>query len=124
MTPDWVSVVGGCRAGSDPFDLTDTPPVVAVEEIVPVRGERCAGTRCSDSLGDSRSDFLNVFRMRTDDAVEMSVLFDADDPDVARAELDGFARGADDSARLLTRSRHRRQHAVAGAGDRSRWTDG
>ena len=70
------------------FDLTGTAPDFAVEETVAVRGGLCAAMRCSYSIGESRSDFLNVFRINTNDEVEISVLFDSDDRDAALTELD------------------------------------
>ena len=70
------------------FNLSDTPPVFSVAEVVAVRGELCALVRCRVTFGDKGSEFLNVFRNDAIGQTERSVLFDPDDVDAASAELD------------------------------------
>ena len=70
------------------FDLSDTPPVFSVAEVIAVRGDLCALIRCQVTFGDQATEFLTVFRNDTDGVVQRSVLFDLDDLDAALAELD------------------------------------
>ena len=82
------------------LDLSDVPPIFRVEEVVAVRGERCALIRCRVAYGNTATEFLNAFRNGTNGEVEKSVVFDLDDLEAAIDELDRLYAGSDRDVRF------------------------
>lgn len=84
------------------LDLSDSAPMFSIEDVVAVRGERCALLRCRVAYRDTATEFLNAFRNGMNGETQTSVLFDLDDREAAIAELnrlhaDGESVGDADS---------------------------
>lgn len=73
------------------FDLADGRPVLTVEEVIAVRGERCVLVRLSVQYDGETAGGSHLLAARYDPAIdklERMIAFDLEDEVAALAELD------------------------------------